>query len=57
MLGGHMRVGLEDNMRVELDQRAASNAELVAKAVALAPLLDREPVGPDEARTILALAS
>jgi uncharacterized protein (DUF849 family) len=55
MLGGHMRVGLEDNLRVSLDERAGSNAELVEKAMRLAPLLDRLPAGPDEARSILGL--
>jgi uncharacterized protein (DUF849 family) len=56
MLGGHMRVGLEDNLRVTADQRAPSNAALVEKAVALAPLLDRVPAGADEARRLLGLA-
>ena len=56
MMGGHMRVGLEDNLRVELGRRAASNAELVEKAMTLAPLLDREPVGGPGAREILGLA-
>ena len=55
MLGGHVRVGLEDNMRVSLDKRADSNAELVEKAIALAPLLDRDPASSDEARAILGL--
>jgi uncharacterized protein (DUF849 family) len=55
MLGGHMRVGLEDNLRVTSDERAGSNAELVEKAITLAPLLDRLPAGPDEARSILGL--
>ena len=32
MLGGHMRVGLEDNLRVSHDERAPSNAALVEKA-------------------------
>jgi uncharacterized protein (DUF849 family) len=54
-MGGHMRVGLEDNLRVERDRRAASNAELVEKAFALARLLDREPAGPSEARDLLGL--
>jgi uncharacterized protein (DUF849 family) len=52
-MGGQMRVGLEDNLRVELDRRAASNAELVEKALALARLLDRSPVGAAEARDLL----
>jgi uncharacterized protein (DUF849 family) len=55
MLGGHIRVGLEDNLRVTLDRRAGSNAELVEKAMALAPLLDREPVDAGGARSILGL--
>jgi uncharacterized protein (DUF849 family) len=56
MMGGHMRVGLEDNLRVALDRRADSNAELVGKAMALAGLLDREPVGGPGARELLGLA-
>jgi uncharacterized protein (DUF849 family) len=57
MLGGHIRVGLEDNLRVTMDRRAASNAELVEKAITLAPLLDREPVDAAGAREILGLRS
>ena len=56
MLGGHIRVGLEDNLRLTKARRAASNEELVQKAMALAPLLDREPASADEARGILGLA-
>ena len=56
MMGGHVRVGLEDNLRVTMDRRAASNAELVEKALTLAPLLDREPVDAAGARQILGLA-
>lgn len=55
MLGGHVRVGLEDNLRVTSRKRAESNAELVEKALALAALLDREPASAAEARTILGL--
>jgi uncharacterized protein (DUF849 family) len=57
MLGGHIRVGLEDNLRLTSDRRAASNAELVAKAMTLAPLLDRVPVDSDGARELLGLPS
>jgi uncharacterized protein (DUF849 family) len=56
MLGGHMRVGLEDNLRVTAAERAPSNAALVEKAVALAALLDREPADAREARRLLGLA-
>jgi uncharacterized protein (DUF849 family) len=55
MLGGHIRVGLEDNLRVARDRRAGSNAELVEKAMTLAPLLDRDPVDASGAREILGL--
>ncbi len=55
VLGGHVRVGLEDNLRVTETQLAGSNADLVAKACALAQLLDRRPVGPAEARAMLGL--
>jgi uncharacterized protein (DUF849 family) len=57
MLGGHIRVGLEDNLRVTGERRAASNAELVEKAMALAPLLDRVPVTGAAARELLGLPS
>jgi uncharacterized protein (DUF849 family) len=55
MLGGHVRVGLEDNLRVSAERRASSNAELVEKAVALAGLLDRRPATSAEARDLLGL--
>lgn len=55
MLGGHVRVGLEDNLRVRRDARARSNVDLVDKAVELARLFDREPATPDDARKLLGL--
>ena len=55
MLGGHMRVGLEDNLRVVIDRRAQSNAELVTKAMKLAPMLDRAPATVEQARKLLGL--
>jgi 3,5-dioxohexanoate:acetyl-CoA acetone transferase len=54
-LGGNVRVGLEDNLRVSAARRAGSNAELVEKAVALSALLDRTPATPDDARELLGL--
>jgi 3,5-dioxohexanoate:acetyl-CoA acetone transferase len=56
MLGGHIRVGLEDNLRVTRTRRATSNAELVEKAMELAALLDREPAGAAAARELLELS-
>lgn len=53
VLGGHFRVGLEDNLRLTLSKRAESNAQLVEKAAALAKLLDREVATPAQARTAL----
>ena len=55
MLGGQVRVGLEDNLRLSAAKRAESNAELVEKAVSLAALFDREPATPDQAREFFAL--
>lgn len=50
--GGHIRVGLEDNIYVRGKQLAKDNAELVKKAVEIAKLADREPATPEEARVI-----
>jgi len=55
MLGGHVRVGLEDNLRLSRRERAETNAQLVEKAVALAAMFDREPATPDEAREAFGL--
>ena len=55
VLGGHFRVGLEDNLRLALSKRAESNAQLVEKAAALATLLDREVATPAQARTVLGI--
>jgi uncharacterized protein (DUF849 family) len=55
MLGGNVRVGLEDNLRVSRTRQASSNAELVSKAVTLAAHFDRTPATPAEARERLGL--
>ena len=55
MLGGHVRVGLEDNIFIERRVLAKSNAELVEKVVRIARELGREVATPDEARSILGL--
>ena len=54
-MGGHVRVGFEDNLYIEKGVLAKSNGELVAKAVRIANELGREIATPDEARTILSL--
>lgn len=54
-LGGHVRVGLEDNLYVAPNRLAGSNGEIVEKAVRVLRELGVEPATPDEARTILKL--
>ena len=54
-MGGHVRVGLEDNIYIKRGVLAKSNAELVRKAVELANTFNREIATPDEARQILNL--
>lgn len=53
--GGHCRTGLEDNLRIESDRLAASNAELVTKIVRECDRHGRRPATPAEARAILGL--
>ena len=55
-MGGHVRVGFEDNLYLEKGVLAKSNGELVAKAVQLAKIMGREIATPAEAREILGLA-
>lgn len=55
-MGGHVRVGFEDNLYLEKGVLAKSNGEMVEKAVQLARLLGRDIATPAEARRILSLA-
>ncbi|MBE8539473.1 3-keto-5-aminohexanoate cleavage protein [Geoglobus acetivorans] len=55
IMGGHVRVGMEDNLYLEKGRLAKSNAELVKKMARIARELGREPATPDEARKILGL--
>lgn len=54
-MGGHVRVGLEDNIFIKRGVLAKSNAELVEKVVKLADLLHRDVATPADARRILKL--
>ena len=54
-LGGHIRVGWEDNPYIEDGVLAATNALLVEKAVRIARDLGREIASPTEARQIIGL--
>jgi len=53
--GGHVRTGLEDNLKIEADRLAASNAELVKKVVDNCERYGRRPATTAEARKILGL--
>lgn len=55
-LGGHCRTGLEDNIRLDRDRLAASNAELVKRVAALCGDYGRRPATAQEARRLLGLA-
>jgi 3-keto-5-aminohexanoate cleavage enzyme len=54
-IGGHIRVGLEDNFYLPEGEMAKSNGELVDAAAKLVRMLGREPATIDEAREIMAL--
>lgn len=55
VMGGNVRVGLEDNLYIEKGKKARSNAEQVGKMVRIAGELGLEPATPDEARQMLGL--
>ena len=55
VMGGHVRVGFEDNVYIDRGVLAKSNGELVERVVRLAKELGREIATPDEARQILSL--
>jgi 3-keto-5-aminohexanoate cleavage enzyme len=57
LLGGHVRVGMEDNPYIDLrGTLARSNAELVDKIVRISRELGRDIASVDEARRISGLA-
>jgi len=55
LFGGHVRVGLEDNVYYERGELAQSNAQLVERVAGVAETLGRPVATPDEARDILGL--
>ena len=54
--GGHSRVGLEDNVRLDKETLAPSNAALVKRAVELCELYNRPVATSQEARNLLGLS-
>jgi uncharacterized protein (DUF849 family) len=57
VLGGNIRVGLEDNFYLDAagTEMAKGNGPLVEKAVRMARDVGRQPMSPDEARVALSL--
>lgn len=55
-MGGHVRVGFEDNVYMSKGVLAKSNGEMVERVVQMAKLMNREVATPAEAREILGLA-
>lgn len=56
-MGGHVRIGLEDNLYMDAGKtQAATNTALVKRLVTLARAAGREPATPDETRAIVGLA-
>jgi len=54
-MGGHIRVGLEDNLLIEKGVLAASNADLVRKMKGICEALGGATASPGEARDIIGL--
>ena len=54
-MGGHVRVGFEDNVYMSKGVLAKSNGEMVERVVQMAKLMNREVATPTEARQILGL--
>ena len=55
LLGGHVRVGLEDNLYLEKGKLTPSNAALVEKAVKIIEILGDHVATPADARQMLGL--
>jgi 3-keto-5-aminohexanoate cleavage enzyme len=55
LLGGHVRVGMEDNLYISRGVMAKNNAQFVEKIVRIAREISRPIATPDEARDLLGL--
>lgn len=56
-MGGHVRVGLEDNLYLRKGELAPGNASLVERAVTIVEAIGGSVASPAQARAILGLAS
>lgn len=57
VLGGHVRVGFEDNIYFRKGELATSNAQLVARVSQISHTMERPLATPAEARRILGIAT
>ena len=57
LLGGHVRVGMEDNLYYARGQKLKSNAELVARIARIAKEMNREVATPAQAREMLGISA
>lgn len=57
LMGGHVRVGMEDNLFYRKGELLKSNADAVRRVVQLAEVLERPVATPKQAREILGLSS
>lgn len=57
VLGGHVRVGMEDNLYYARGEQATCNAQLVERTVEVIDRLGRDVATPDEARDILGMTT
>jgi 3-keto-5-aminohexanoate cleavage enzyme len=57
LLGGHVRVGLEDNVYYKRGELAKNNAQLVERTVRLCRELNRDVATPAQARAMLGLSA
>ncbi len=55
IMGGHMRVGLKDNVRAPNGEPVKGSYERVEWAVRVAEIMGRPPATPDQARAIMGL--
>ena len=55
LLGGHVRVGFEDNHYYRKGELAINNAQLVERVARIGRDIGRNPATPDEARELLVI--
>ena len=57
LMGGHVRVGMEDNIYYRRGEKLKSNAQVVERAVRIANELNREIAKPSQARDMLGIST